>query len=138
MVEFADGSVLAQMSNPDMRLPIQYALTYPGRTASRVKELSLTKIGHLDFAKPDFSRFPCLKLALKAGNSGGTAPAVMNAANEIAVNAFLQNRISFDKIASVVEKTMKSCGLKRTPSLEHILEADATARRKAEEIVEKI
>jgi 1-deoxy-D-xylulose-5-phosphate reductoisomerase len=137
LVEFLDGSVLAQMSNPDMRLPIQYALTYPDRVKSRVKPLALDKVRALEFFKPDFKRFPCLKLALKAAGAGGTMPAVMNAANEAAVKAFLNKRIGFDAIPAIITKVMAGHKIKRTPLLKDILNADNEAREKAETIIAK-
>jgi len=138
MVEFIDSSVIAQLSNPDMRLPIQYALTYPARLRSSVKKLDLAKIGSLDFSGPDFGRFPCLGLALEAGKEGGTMPAVMNAANEAAVGLFLREKISFTAIPAVIRKTMDRHAKKNNPSIEHILAADSWARSAAAEISAKI
>ena len=133
-VEFSDGSVLAQMSPPDMRLPIQYAMTYPERTVRVVERLDLFKIQQLTFSKPDFGRFPCLALARAAAKAGGGMPAVLNAADEVAVEAFINNQIRFTDIARVVEKTMKAYkpagGL---PSLADVVEIDQWARRKAAE-----
>jgi len=138
LVEFEDGSVLAQMSNPDMRLPIQYALTYPERCGSLVARLDLAKAGKLEFFKPDFNKFPCLGIALGAAKTGGTMPAVMNAANEAAVMAFLDERINFDVIPRVIAKVMSEHRVKRAPGLKDILEADQKARTRAEEIIQKI
>lgn len=133
-VEFSDGSVLAQMSPPDMRLPIQYAMTYPERTTRVVDPLDLFKVGELTFREPDFGRFPCLALAREAAKAGGGMPAVLNAADEVAVEAFISHKIRFTDIAKVVEKAMKAYkpagGL---PSLADVVEIDQWARRKAAE-----
>lgn len=137
-VEFSDGSVIAQMSVPDMRLPIQYAITYPERKASVIKPIDFFAISgsRLDFAPPDTGRFPCLGLALEAGRRGGTYPAVLNAADEAAVSAFLAGRLSFTGIAAVVEtlldihKSQNKC-----PSLADVVEADQWARARANEII---
>jgi 1-deoxy-D-xylulose-5-phosphate reductoisomerase len=138
MVEFIDSSVIAQLSNPDMRLPIQYALTYPLRLRSSVKKLDLAKIGSLDFSSPDFGRFPCLRLALAAAKEGGTMPAAMNAANEVAVGLFLRGKLSFAGIPILIRKTMDRHVKKNTPSIEHILAADSWARSAAAAIAAKI
>jgi len=137
MVEFKDKCVLAQLSMPDMRLPIQHALTYPRRYPSALKTLDLAKVQRLEFGRPDFGRFRCLKLALSAGETGGTMPAVMNAANESAVAAFLQGQIVFTAIPKVIEKTMASHKVQKKPDLEEILLADAAARRYAQEIIQQ-
>jgi 1-deoxy-D-xylulose-5-phosphate reductoisomerase len=136
LVEFVDGSVLAQLSNPDMRLPIQYALTYPERVKSPVKQLDLSKRA-LEFFKPEFKKFPCLQLALRAASTGGTMPAAMNAANETAVNAFLAEKIGFAEIPKVISKVMASHKVKRSPALKDILAADSEARELAEKIIQK-
>ena len=138
LVEFVDGSVIAQLSNPDMRLPIQYALTYPAREASKIKELSLAKTGKLEFGSPDFASFPCLGLSLKAGKAKGIMPAVMNAANETAVESFLKNEISFGEIAKVVKKVMGIHANVRKPKLEQILKADLVARASARKYILKL
>ncbi len=134
-VEFSDGSVLAQMGFPDMRLPIQYAMTYPERGGRVIEPLDLIKARTLDFSAPDFSRFPCLALARAAALQCGGMPAVLSAADEIAVSAFLGQRIGFTDIARVIEETMAayspSGGL---PSFQEIVEVDAWARAKAEEL----
>ena len=128
MVEFKDGSVIAQMGLPDMKLPIQYALTYPDRQPAPVEPLDLAKIGQLTFQRPDMEKFPALRLGYRAASAGGTLPAVMNAANESAVQAFLDRKIRFTEIASLVEKVMdKHQGL-NNPSLEDITAADTWAR----------
>ncbi|MEK7390122.1 MAG: 1-deoxy-D-xylulose-5-phosphate reductoisomerase [Elusimicrobiota bacterium] len=133
-VEFSDGSVLAQMGVPDMKLPIQYGMTYPDRAGRVIEPLDLIKAGTLEFRAPDFSRFPCLSLAREAAHKGGGMPAVLSAADEIAVEAFLSGRIKFTDIPRVIEKTMAayspSGGL---PSFQEIVEVDAWARAKAEE-----
>jgi 1-deoxy-D-xylulose-5-phosphate reductoisomerase len=132
MVEFVDGSILAQLSTPDMCLPIQYALTYPERASSDRVQTSFAKIGTLTFEDPDMERFPALALAREAGQAGGTLPAVMNAANEIAVEAFCNRRMTFDQIPAKVAEVMRRHPLVPDPSLEDILAADAWARRETE------
>jgi 1-deoxy-D-xylulose-5-phosphate reductoisomerase len=131
MVEFVDGSILAQLSTPDMCLPIQYALTYPARARSERVQTNLAKLGSLTFEEPDAERFPSLNLARQAGEIGGTLPAVLNAANEIAVNAFVNRRITFLQITESVRRTMDRHRVVSHPSLEQILEADAWARGEA-------
>jgi 1-deoxy-D-xylulose 5-phosphate reductoisomerase len=137
MVEYVDGTVIAQLSRPDMRLPIQYAMTWPDRCASPVERLDLTKVGRLEFSRPDFKRFPCLALALSAGKTGGTMPAVMNAANETAVHAFLAGDIKLDAVAKVIRKVMDEHRPARKPGLAAILAADTAARARAREIVQR-
>ena len=131
MVEFVDGSLLAQLSTPDMCLPIQYALTYPERVASDRVRTDFPKIGSLTFETPDPERFPALDLARQAGEVGGTLPAVLNAANEIAVEAFVNRKINFPEITETVRRTMAAHQVVSQPSLEQILAADAWARRAA-------
>lgn len=131
MVEFVDGSILAQLSTPDMCLPIQYALTYPERAPSRRVETNLAKYGSLHFEEPDLERFPSLHLARRAGEVGGTLPAVLNAANEIAVDAFCQRKIGFEDITCRVARTMDRHKVIAHPTLEQILKADAWARQDA-------
>jgi 1-deoxy-D-xylulose-5-phosphate reductoisomerase len=131
MVEFVDGSIVAQLSTPDMCLPIQYALTYPERAASDRVQTNFAKIGSLTFEEPDLERFPALALARRAGEIGGTLPAVLNAANEVAVEDFCHRRITFDQIPAVVARTMDQHEVAPEPSLEQILAADAWARRTA-------
>jgi len=131
MVEFVDGSILAQLSTPDMCLPIQYALTYPDRAASDRVQTNLAKLGSLTFEDPDLERFPSLELARKAGEVGGTLPAVLNAANEVAVEAFVNRRINFPQISETVRRTMDKHKVVSYPSLDQILEADAWARNEA-------
>jgi len=131
MVEFVDGSVLAQLSTPDMCLPIQYALTYPDRAPSLRVETNLAAIGSLTFEEPDVERFPSIHLARRAGEVGGTLPAVLNAANEVAVDAFCERRIGFEDIARLVARTMDQHQVVSHPTLDQILNADAWARDSA-------
>jgi len=133
LVEFCDRSVVAQMGKPDMQLPIQYALTYPERVPSPLEPLDLSAVGSLMFRKPDTQRFPGLLLGYRAAQRGGTAGAVLNAANEVAVAAFLGGRIGFCEIAEVVERTMDCCPVVADPSIEDIYRADTAARREAEQ-----
>jgi len=131
MVEFIDGSILAQLSTPDMCLPIQYALTYPDRAGSDRVQTDFAKIGSLTFEEPDLSRFPALNLARQAGEVGGTMPAVLNAANEVAVESFCNCRISFEQISQTVASVMERHQWIAHPALEEILSADAWARAEA-------
>ena len=131
MVEFVDGSLLAQLSTPDMCLPIQYALTYPDRAASERVRTNFTKLGSLTFEEPDVDRFPALNLARRAGEAGGTLPSVLNAANEVAVEAFVNGKINFPQITETVRRTMEAHKIISSPTLEQLLEADAWARREA-------
>jgi len=133
LVEFVDGAMLAQLSWPDMCLPIQYALTYPHRMPGLLKPLNLIEARRLEFYEPDFRRFPCLALAQEAGRKGGTWPAVLNGSDEVAVHAFLNGQIRFTEIASIVEKTLAKHRGSIHPSLETILEADRWARDQAKE-----
>ncbi len=131
LVQYIDGSVIAQLGNPDMRTPIAYGLAYPERIASGVASLDLFKVARLDFAEPDFERFPCLALAYDALKAAGTAPAVLNAANEVAVAAFLNREISFLSIARVIESVLELLPVENVTCLEDVLESDASARRTA-------
>jgi len=131
MVEFVDGSMLAQLSTPDMCLPIQYALTYPERAPSERVQTNLARLGSLTFEEPDTDRFPALELARRAGELGGTLPAVLNAANEVAVDEFLNQRINFSQISECVHRTMERHQTVSDPTLDQILAADAWARRQA-------
>ena len=131
MVEFIDGSIIAQLSTPDMCLPIQYALTYPERRSSCRVETNFAKLGTLTFEEPDLKRFPSLNLARRAGEAGGTLPAVLNAANEVAVEAFCNRKINFTEISQMVSRTMDRHKVVAHPTLEQILAADAWARREA-------
>jgi len=135
MVEYIDGSVLAQISRPDMRLPILYALTYPDRRPGVMEPIDFSEIGRLDFFNVDFKKFPCFELALSAGKAGGTMPAVMNAANEVAVNSFLRKKIRFDRIPYYVKKVMESHRPGKNPGLETVLRADLNARAETEELI---
>ena len=131
MVEFVDGSLLAQLSTPDMCLPIQYALTYPDRAPSERVQTDFPKIANLTFEEPDLERFPSLSLARRAGEVGGTLPAVLNAANEVAVEAFVNRKINFPQITETVRRTMDAHQIQAHPTLEQILAADAWARTEA-------
>jgi len=131
MVEFVDGALLAQLSTPDMCLPIQYALTYPDRAASERVQTNFPKIGTFTFEEPDVERFPALELARRAGEVGGTLPAVLNAANEVAVEAFVNRKINFPQITETVRRTMAAHQVVAHPSLDQILAADAWARHEA-------
>jgi 1-deoxy-D-xylulose-5-phosphate reductoisomerase len=133
MVEYNDGSVLAQLGNPDMRTPIAYGLGYPDRLESGVSSLDLLKIARLDFLAPDMQRFPCLRLAYEALNAGGTAPAILNAANEIAVEAFLAARIGFMDIAKVIETVLSASNIQTVESIAQLVEIDSEARINAEQ-----
>jgi 1-deoxy-D-xylulose-5-phosphate reductoisomerase len=133
MVEFVDGSILAQLSSPDMCLPIQYALTYPDRIASDRVRTNLPALGTLSFEQPDESRFPALTLARWAGETGGTLPAVLNAANEVAVDAFVNRKITFTDISQTVLHTMRRHQVIEQPTLDEILCADSWARTAAAE-----
>jgi 1-deoxy-D-xylulose-5-phosphate reductoisomerase len=135
LVEFVDGSQLAQLSHSDMCFPIQYAVTYPDRLPNRLKPLCLAEMGSLTFEAPDPEKFPALRLAREAGTTGGTLPAVLNAANEIAVPAFLDGKILFPAIWHTVEAVMKRHQTVQHPSLDAILKADAWARAAAQEEV---
>jgi len=130
-VEFSDGTVIACLSNPDMRLPIAYALTYPERSKNLIKPLDLTEVGKLSFRKPDIDRFPCLSLAYFAIEKGGTMPAVLNAADEVAVEAFLNGEISFTIIPKLIEDVLSTYSATDNPDIEDILMADKWARKKA-------
>ena len=132
IVEFADGGAKAQLSCPDMRLPIQYALTYPERLPNpALPRLDWSQICHLDFEEPDPGSFPCLKLAIEAGRKGETYPAVLSAADEVAVSLFLSGRIKFTAISSLVEQVLEQHQAIAQPALEEIMEADGWAREKA-------
>ncbi|MDY0384129.1 1-deoxy-D-xylulose-5-phosphate reductoisomerase [Trichlorobacter sp.] len=134
MVEYVDGCVIAQLGMPDMKAPIAYALSYPARVSSGIKPLDLTELSGLTFFKPDLERFPCLGLAYRALGEGESMPAVMNAANEIAVEAFLEGRISFLQIARVIEQTMDRHQAHRLSSIDEVLAADQWGREAARAI----
>jgi 1-deoxy-D-xylulose-5-phosphate reductoisomerase len=128
MVEFVDGSLLAQLSHSDMCFPIQYAVTWPERVPNALKPLRLAELGRLEFEEPRYDDFPALRLARQAGETGGTMPAILNAANEIAVEAFLEGRITFPRIWSLVEEAMNRSDNFARPSLDDIIHADGQAR----------
>jgi 1-deoxy-D-xylulose-5-phosphate reductoisomerase len=138
MVEYCDGAIIAQLGIPDMRIAISYSLSFPEHTANDLPPLSLEKIGKLTFEPPDMVRFPCLRLALEALEAGGTAPVTLNAANEIAVAAFLKERIAFLDIAFIITETLEQMGSVPAEDIDTVLESDARARQAAEEIVGRI
>ncbi len=138
LVQYVDGSVIAELGNPDMRTPIAHALAYPERIASGVAALDLFKIAELRFERPDFERFPCLGLAYRALREGDSAPATLNAANEIAVQAFLDGVIGFTMIPKVIGSVMDLLPIVKLASLADVLAADSAARRTAEQIIQKI
>jgi 1-deoxy-D-xylulose-5-phosphate reductoisomerase len=138
LVDYQDGSVLAQLGNPDMRIPIAYGLAWPERIESGAAALDLFKVAQLDFMAPDFARFPCLRLAFEAARLGGTAPAILNAANEVAVAAFLEGKIPFTAIAELIERTLETIPVDSALKLDSVLEADARARRVACALVTKL
>jgi len=135
MVSYNDGSVLAQLGNPDMRTPIAYGLAYPERIDSGVDALDLIKVGKLNFEAPDFNRFPCLALAYQALRTGGSAPTILNASNEIAVQAFLDGKIGFTMIPQVIEQSLQKIAATPMTNLESILAVDAEARTVATKLV---
>ncbi len=137
MVQYTDGSVLAQMGSPDMRTPIAFALSWPERMKAPVERLSLPDVGQLTFSKPDFETFPCLQLAMEALEQGGAAPAILNAANEIAVEAFLNELIAFTDISSVVKATLDKIDMKAPQSLSMVFALDLEARNTAKSILDK-
>ena len=138
MVEYIDGSVLAQLGNPDMRTPIAYALGYPERMQSGVSSLDLFKIARLDFEAPDTQKFPCLRLAFDALKAGGNAAAIMNAANEVAVEAFIKEKIHFTDIAALIESVMENSQIKAVNDLEMLIISDQEARISAEAWVKSV
>ncbi len=135
LVEYADGSVLAQLGNPDMRTPIAHALAWPERIESGVKSLNLLEVARLDFESPDLARFPCLRLAYEAARAGGTMPAILNAANEVAVQAFLDHRIGFTDIPRVIEHTLSSLPANQDTQLGTVLSDDVRARETASRFI---
>ena len=138
MVRYRDGSVLAQLGQPDMRTPIACGLAWPERIAAGVPPLSLTQLANLSFSEPDLSRFPCLSLAFAAAKTGGTAPTVLNAANEIAVAAFLDEGLPYLQIPVVVEKTLNAIAIESADSLDTILHVDAQARKVTRELIQAL
>jgi len=137
MVEFVDGSILAQFSVTDMRLPILYALTYPERIQSDMR-FPVRDLRHLDFSPPDMSKFPCLRLAYEAAEAGGARTVALNAADEVAVAAFLEGSIAFDEIPRIIEGTVAASNSGKLGSIEGVLQADAEARRYAQKAVGKL
>ena len=135
MVSLCDGATLAHMGYPDMRVPIAYALHYPDRVDVPVPVLDLAALGQLSFSAADTQAFPCLVLARGAAVAGGTAPCVLNAANEIAVHAFLERRLAFWEIAAVIEETLDELGCSPVHSFDSLYDSDREARRVAEEAV---
>jgi len=138
LVQYSDGSVLAQLGNPDMRTPIAHALAWPERIEAGVENLDLFAVAHLEFSKPDLSRFPCLRLAGEAIENGGTCSTILNAANEVAVQAFLDQQISFTQISTVIEDTLSLVSRSEADSLEAILKADNEARQIASRLISQI
>ena len=135
MVEYTDGSVLAQLGNPDMRTPIAHAMAWPQRMESGVASLNIFDIAHLDFEAPDIGRFPCLRLAYEAIDAGGTTPAILNAANEVAVEAFLDERLAFLDIPRIIETTLAQVTHRPADTLETILADDEAARVVARQLI---
>ena len=138
MVEYVDGSVLAQLGSPDMRTPIANALAWPKRIDAGVQRLNLFKVARLDFSEPDFNRFPCLRLAYEALAEGGTATAILNAANEVAVEAFLNGELRFTAIADVVEKALKNISSVKAVCIDTVLGADREARLYARHLIHQV
>ncbi len=138
LVEYVDSSIIAQLSVPDMRIPIAYALSYPKRLAVELPALSLVELNHLTFEPPDFDKFPCLMLAYQALEGGGTLPAVLNAANEVAVEAFLQGKIGFDRIPHVVASTMDGHKARPLRGVEDVLEVDRWAKEKSSDFIQEV
>jgi 1-deoxy-D-xylulose-5-phosphate reductoisomerase len=135
MVDYVDGSVLAQMGNPDMRTPIAHAMAYPERFDSGVAPLNIFEVRQMDFEQPNLERFPCLRLAYQAIKAGGIMPTVLNAANEIAVEAFLNEQVKFTDIAVIIEKTMQEFSADSADTLEIVLATDQQARKVAEQMI---
>lgn len=138
MVSYEDGAVMAQLGNPDMRTPIAVALGFPERISSGVKRLDFTKLSSLTFMEPDFSRYPCLKLAMQASKSGQSATTALNAANEVAVASFLESKIKFTDISRVVESVLCSNTCKEPSSIDEVLSIDETARKSAADYIGKL
>lgn len=135
MVEYIDGSILAQLSVTDMQLPIQYAMTYPERLPSSLKKLDFLELKRLNFERPNIKKFPALELAFEAARSGGTSPAVLNAADEIAVESFLKKEIKFNQIVKIVEKVLTKHKVIKNPKLNEILSADKWAREESQKML---
>ncbi|HMD14360.1 MAG TPA: 1-deoxy-D-xylulose-5-phosphate reductoisomerase [Bacteroidota bacterium] len=137
MVEFVDGSIKAQLGVPDMKIPIQYALTYPERAASDYNRVNFGQLKEMTFFQPDLQKFQCLRLAYDAMKTGGTAPAILNGANEVAVDLFLKRKISFDQIPVLIEHALEQCAVRQHPSLDEIIAADAETRAVIHSVVQK-
>ena len=135
MIEFVDTSIIAQLGLPDMRVPIAYAMTYHDRIECKLPSLDLTKIKHLTFEEPDYEKFPCIKLAQEALEAGDTMPAVLNAANEVAVQAFLDEAIAFKDIADTIRTTMNNHKCNTIESLEDVQSADRWAREEVKKLI---
>ena len=135
MVQFSDGSIKAQIGHPDMRVPIQYALSYPYRIDLDTRRLSFADLGQLTFFAPDLEKFPCLRIAYQAFKKGGNIPCAMNAANEVAVASFLKGEIKFTQIPVVIEKTLEKCNFVASPSVEDIFATDKESKVRAEELL---
>ena len=135
MVQFSDGSIKAQIGHPDMRVPIQYALSYPYRIDLDTTRLSFADLGQLTFFAPDLEKFPCLRIAYQAFKKGGNIPCAMNAANEVAVASFLRGEIKFTQIPVVIEKTLEKCNFVASPSVEDIFATDKESKVRAEELL---
>jgi 1-deoxy-D-xylulose-5-phosphate reductoisomerase len=138
MVDYVDGTVLAQMGNPDMRVPIAYSMAWPERFDSGVEPLNIFDVRRMDFEEPNLERFPCLRLAYQAINQGGIMPIVLNAANEIAVEAFLNERVRFTDIPLIIERCMEQFEVRPASSLDIILEADQQARQVSQRIISEL
>jgi 1-deoxy-D-xylulose-5-phosphate reductoisomerase len=137
MVEFIDGSIKAQLNIPDMRIPIQYALSFPKRHSNPFPRTDIFKIGSLEFYQPDTTRFPCLQLAYEALHKGGNAPCILNAANEVAVEAFLCNAISFTDIPDLIEKALSKIMLIQNPTINNLIETDKETRNFVNSLINK-
>ena len=138
MVDYVDGTVLAQMGNPDMRIPIAHAMAWPERFDSGAKPLNIFDVKRMDFEEPNLERFPCLRLAYKAINAGGTMPTVLNAANEIAVESFLDRKVKFTDIPTIIERTMDTIAVVIADSLDIILDHDQQARTVARRVIAEL
>ena len=138
MVEYVDGSFLAQLGSPDMKIPIAHSLAWPQRVASGAKSLDITEIAQLDFIKPDMANLPCLRLARYAAEEGGSAPAILNAANEVSVDAFLNRKIAFTQIADVIETVFNQLSIKKIETIDDVLQIDNEARAVANKALESL
>ena len=138
MVQFTDGSIKAQLGYPDMRVPIQYALSYPNRIDLNTKRISFPELGSLTFFAPDLEKFPCLAIAYSAFKKGGNIPCAMNAANEVAVASFLRGEIKFTQIPLVIEKTIEKCNFVASPTVEDIFSTDRQSKERAQEVLTQI